>query len=362
MKFKIFTIHSLSDIVLKTCLILIAVIIVGVACTDEKPKISYNYTKSLEPHEVIVKGAEVLQPTGFDVLNSGLLIIESRLDSNKFKIFDLDNYQLMTSFGKGGNGPDEFSQIIQPFVSTTRKDRVQIFDWSNKRIDRYNIGYEMNQLTYSKSGEFTLPPQLMLSQKSLFINDTTIISSGGLTNGLISFTNTNNDSSEYFNPLNYDLDKLEVREKGYLFESDIAVNFKKKLIAIAPRFIPVLYITNFEGEQITSHTLMDTEDFDLNKFDDIVNKKGVFYGVSVSDDYIYAAYVGKTLTEMDAIIDNNDYNDINFTKLYMFNWEGEFLKSYKLLGGSYRSFSIDETNNRIYSLDLLSLDIVYFEM
>lgn len=148
-------------------MILLTMIIVNVSCENEaieKTKISYTATRSLEPHKVTLQGAEIFYPSGIDVLDSNLLIIDSSVDSGKFKIFDLDNFHLVASFGIGGNGPDEFSHIIQQPVSSTERDRVQIFDWSNKRLDIYNIGSETNEFTYSKVGEFTLPPQLMLSQ------------------------------------------------------------------------------------------------------------------------------------------------------------------------------------------------------
>ncbi|MDR9419958.1 BF3164 family lipoprotein [Gracilimonas sp.] len=219
---------------------------------------------------------------------------------------------------------------------------------------------DVEPLKYSKYATYILPPQLMLSQNAAFINDTTIISSGGLTKGLVAFTNTNSDKSEYINPLKYDLEELNEKEKGYLFESVVAVNADKKLIAIAPRFVPELFIINFDGELISSYAL--PENFDLNQFDDIANKKGIFYGVAATDEYIYVAHVGKTLNEMSAIIEEEDYNDVNFTNLYLFDWEGEFIESYQLLGGSYRSIYVDEVNNRVFSLDLLTSSIVYIEL
>lgn len=350
----------LNSRTLKKPLILTSVILISLSCANEEPKISYDATKSLEPYEVNVQGAEIMNPTGFVVTDYVLMIEENKQDSNKFKFFDLDNYRFVASFGKGGNGPDEFSRIIQPYVSTTCKDRIQIFDWSNKRLDIYDVNDSGHEMSYSKSIEYTLPPQLMLSQASAFINDSTIITSSGLVNGLLAFTNINNDESTYFNPFNYDLSNFNAREKRYLFESDIAVNNEDKLIAIAPRFIPHLYIINFEGEQITKHVI--SEAFDLNNLKDIGNKKGIFYGVAATNEHVFAAYVGKSLNEMDVLIDSKDDADIKFTYLYKFNWEGEFLNSYQLLGGSCRSFSIDEANKKIYSQDLLTSKIVYFEM
>ena len=346
--------------VLNLSLLLTFIVLIGISCANEEPKISYDVTKSLEPHEVNVQGAEILNPTGFVVTDFALMIEESKQDSSKFRFFDINNYQFLTSFGKDGNGPDEFSRIIQPYISTTQKDRIQIFDWSNKRLDIYDVNGNGHEISYSKSIEYTLPPQLMLSQASAFINDSTIVTSSGLVNGLLAFTNINNDESTYFNPLNYDLSNFNAREKRFLFISDIAINNEEKLIAIAPRFIPHLYIINFEGEQIAKHVI--SEAFDLNNLKDIGNKKGIFYGVAATNEHVFAAYVGKSLNEMDVLIDSKDDADIKFTYLYKFNWEGEFLNSYQLLGGSYRSFSIDEANKKIYSQDLLTSKIVYFEM
>ncbi|MDR9419957.1 hypothetical protein [Gracilimonas sp.] len=111
-------------------LLVITIALVSISCTNETTKISYEADKSLEPNKVSVDGGEILYPSGLDVLNSNLLIIDGKLDSSKFKFFDLESFDLITSFGKQGRGPKEFSDIILSPVSTTVNDEVQIFDWS----------------------------------------------------------------------------------------------------------------------------------------------------------------------------------------------------------------------------------------
>tara|TARA_R100000908_G_scaffold59878_2_gene36803 strand:- start:40314 stop:41399 length:1086 start_codon:yes stop_codon:yes gene_type:complete len=330
---------------------------------DDVNEATYEATKQLHPNVVEVQDTELLVPSGLDVLESGLLVIESNLDSGKFKFFNLDEYQMMESFGVSGRGPDEYSEMIQHPVSTTFTGNTQLYDWVKKRIQVFTTSVsDDGKMVYSKSDEYILPPELMLSQYSAFINDTTVVSSGGLSNGYISFTNVNTDQTTYFNPLKYDLSEYEYREKSYLFESFFGVNNEKELIAVASKYMPELHIVNFEGEMVAKTDL--PSDVELGKLQDIENMEANFYGVTASANYVYASYVGKSLNEMDEVIDNNEFQDVDLIKLYKFDWEGNLVDSFILTGGLYRYLSVDEDNNRLYSINSISPnpEVVYFEM
>jgi len=331
---------------------------------DNSNKANFEPKKELHPNIINVLGSELLVPSGLGVLKSGLLIIENELQSNKFKFFDFDQYQLMGAFGTSGRGPDEYSESITQPVSTTITDKIQLFDWIKKRLQVYDISVNdhYGEVAHTKINEYILPPELMLSQYSAFINDSTVVSSGGLSSGYISFTNVKTDQTNYFNPLDYDLSEYGHREKSYLFESFFAVNNEKELLAVASKFMPELHIVNFEGDIVTKTTL--PSDVDLTKLKDIENMKVNFYGVATSDQYIYTSYIGKTMNEMDVVLENTEFQDVDLIQLYKFDWNGNFIESFILKGGLYHYLSIDENNKRLYSINTISPDyeVVYFEM
>lgn len=343
--------------------ILLLFLVASCGKIDHVNEATYEATKQLHPNSVDVQETELLVPSGLDVLESGLLVIESNLDSSKFKFFNSDEYQLIGSFGVSGRGPEEYSEIIQQPVSTTIAEKTQLYDWVKKRLQVFTTSVsDDGTIVYSKSDEYILPPELMLSQYSAFINDSTVVSSGGLSNGYISFTNVNTDKTTYFNPLEYDLSEYGYREKSYLFESFFGVNNEKKLIAVASKFIPEFHIVNFEGEIVAKTDL--PSDVELGKLQDIENMKANFYGVTASANYVYASYVGKSLNEMNEMIDNNEFQEVDLIKLYKFDWEGNLVDSFILTGGLYRYLSIDEDNNRLYSINSISSnpEVVYFEV
>jgi|AntRauTorckE6833_2_1112554.scaffolds.fasta_scaffold29815_2 hypothetical protein len=331
---------------------------------DVAPEASYEPSKKVQPISVNVQGVELLVPSAFDILESGLLIIESDLDSEKFKFFDANKYQFLGAFGVSGRGPDEYSTRIHQPVSTTTGGNTQLFDWSQKRIQVFDISVgDDGKFNYSKNKEYILPPELMLSQYSAFINDSIVVSSGGLSSGYISFTNVDTDQTEYFNPLDYDLSDYEFREKSYLFESFFGVNNEDELIAVASKFMPELHIVNFEGD-IVAKADLPFDDVNLAMLQDIENMEAHFYGITTSDKYIYASYVGKSIQAMNEIIDKNEFQDVDLIKLYKFDWEGNLVDSFVLSGGLYHYLAIDESNSQLYSINTLSpsSEVVYFEM
>lgn len=339
-------------------------LVISCSKVDDTNQTNFEAVKQLHPTTINVSGTELLVPSGLDVLESGLLIIERQQYTNKFKFFEFDQYHLMGAFGTSGGGPDEYSESIPQPVSTTITDKVQLYDWVKKRIQVYDISVNDHdgEVVQTKINEYVLPPELMLSNYSAFINDSTVVSSGGLSGGYISFTNVTTDQTDYFNPLDYDLSEYGHRQKSYLFESYFAVNNENELIAVASKFMPELHIVTFEGD-IVAKTNLPT-DVDLTKLTDIENMTVNFYGVATSDQYIYASYIGKTMSEMDAVLESTDFQDVDLIQLYKFDWDGNFIESFILTGGLYRYLSIDEANRRLYSINTISpnYEVVYFEM
>ncbi|MCC5914578.1 MAG: hypothetical protein JJU46_09415 [Balneolaceae bacterium] len=357
---------STNEVLIKRSTYSIFLLLLVLSCSkvDDTNQTNFEAVKQLHPTTINVSGTELLVPSGLDVLESGLLIIERGQYTNKFKFFDFDQYQLIGAFGTSGRGPDEYSESIPQPVSTTITDNVQLYDWVKKRIQVYDISVNDHdeEVIQTKINEYVLPPELMLSQYSAFINDSTVVSSGGLSGGYISFTNVTTDQTDYFNPLDYDLSDYGHREKSYLFESLFAVNNEKKLIAVASKYMPELHIVTFEGDIVAKTNL--PIDVDLTKLTDIENMTVNFYGVTSSSQYIYASYVGKSMNEMSVILDSTEFQDIDLIQLYKFDWDGNFIDSFILTGGLYRYLSIDEANRRLYSINTISpnYEVVYFEM
>lgn len=344
---------------------LLAFTIILFSCDDVKisKNISYNTSKELKPILISPPNDEIIYPRGFSVIKSNLIVLDPKLETEKIKVFDNHDFKLLTSFGNEGNGLSEYSSNTPQPISIYPNVDIQVFDWVKKRIDLYELDSNGNELVATINNDYTLPPSLMLAQKSAFINDTTVLSSGGMGSGFIALTNTYSDKINFFNTIINNTDNYKMNELMILLDCDVSVNTEKQLIAVAPKYFPELFILNFEGEIVKKHTISEYNVVNIG--DQKQENRMVFFaGASASSEYIYTTFIGKTFSEIDQEIDENEYNEINLSKVYVFNWDGDFVESYKLSGGFYNSLSIDEKNKKIYSLNDASpaRDIVYFDL
>lgn len=349
---------------MKYVLILITAVIC-LSCTSEKKETTPNSIIELNPQQNIAINEQLLSADHFTVIGSSLLIIEEKLEEGKFKFFSADEkLEPKHEFGKQGSGPNEFTNFIAQPIQNISSNSVSIYDWSAKKLRSFSINTNTADFTITNTKEFTLPPQFMIAQQATFLNDSTIITVSGSSDGFVSFFNTNTGLTSYFNDLNYNISAIEDnRSSRAHYDSFVSINHSEKLIAVAPRYLPTIYIIDFEGNVVHRHSL--NPDFKVNPNFDEYNDKAYFRDVTSSKNYIYAMYYGKSHNEIEEIVDNENPENYNFTKVMVFDWTGNLVKTYQLNGGLYPYISVDKNDSKIYTTNPFSKDnsgIVIFDL
>lgn len=349
MKFSIFTL----------------LLFIFISCSNEKNENANNSIIVLTPTKNNSINEQLLSADHYVTTNSFLLIIEEDLEDGKFKFFDTDkNFELKHEFGKSGDGPNEFTNFISQPIQNISSNELSIYDWSSKKLRPYKIDATTSDFKTTLSKEFTLPPQFMIAQQAAFINDSTIITVSGSSDGLVTFLNTNSGVTSYFNEIEHNISAIENnRSRRAHFDSYVSINYSDKLIAVAPRYLPELYIIDFEGNIVHQYTL--EPEFKVNPNFNQYNDKAYFRDVTSSENYIYAMFYGKSHTELEEIIENVDVKDISFTKVMVFDWSGNLVKTYQLNGGVYPYISVDKNDSKIYTNNSLSAEnsgIVIFDL
>lgn len=340
-------------------------ILTMISCIDNTGINSDSSHIILHPEAESRIDKEVLDPSHFSIQDSILVVIEEDLENNKFKLFSInENHNLLTSFGNQGNGPNEFSGSITQPISDASNQSLTIFDWINKRLQLFELKKNKEIFIINKIEEYILPPSLLLAQKAGFINDSTVITVGGSSNGWVSFVNTKSDLINYFDYDKYEISKVDnPRKRSYFYDSNVSINSTKKLIAVAPRFVPELYIIDFEGNLLSENPLK--LNFTLDTDADIEEVTSYFQGITSSEKYIFASYYGKSISEVDDIIENNQHQEIDITEIKVFDWNGDYIKTYRLVGGIYPQIAVDKLNTKLYSINPITSDtsgIVYFNL
>lgn len=339
--------------------------IVFLSCVGVEKENTPNSIIELNPQQNVAINEQLLSADHFSVIGSSLLIIEEKLEDGKFKFFSTDGkLELKYEFGKSGDGPNEFTNFISQPIQNISSNELSIYDWSSKKLRSYKIDATTSVFKTTLSKEFTLPPQFMIAQQAAFINDSTIITVSGSSDGLVTFLNTNSGVTSYFNEIEHNISAIENnRSRRAHFDSYVSINYSDKLIAVAPRYLPELYIIDFEGNIVHQYTL--EPEFKVNPSFNQYNDKAYFRDVTSSENYIYAMFYGKSHTELEEIIENVDVKDMSFIKVMVFDWSGNLVKTSLLNGGLYPYISVDKNDSKIYTNNSLSADnsgIVIFDL
>ena len=315
------------------------------ACNNDREQIPDKI--EIETLQVNTISDIFLNPKFVAKHGENLLLFENGLSNDFFKIISRNDFSIIDSFGVEGEGPGEFSGTISFPISGTEKNYTSLYDWSKKRVNRISLD---NNKGYKINKSYNLPQELFLSQRATFLNDTTVIASGGIHSGLISFVNTESNSIKYFNPhgnlTNENMGKRDIYE---LFFSEFAVNNEKERIVAASNFIPEIFILDYDGKILNKFRY---EDFDFqNIVEQSPQERRVYYqSFGATENYFYSVFVDKSGTEMGRILEKNT-NPEKITEVHVFDWNGNLQRKFELDKGYHPYITVDEENGRILSVD-----------
>ena len=135
----------------KSILSLIISLIIFTGCSDKFGKYNYlNYKKLKRPNnkiklhsDVVINEHDITIIGDFTIFNNYLLLIDRKADK-LIKIFDLESYELLKSFGRLGQGPSEFIGASDIIPDPKDKNMFWIYDITARKLKKFNINKVLN--------------------------------------------------------------------------------------------------------------------------------------------------------------------------------------------------------------------------
>lgn len=274
------------------------------------------------------------------VIKNSFMVMKSRTNDGVFALLTVPNLQLINTFGKLGQGPDEFMfphlcehfdpDILATVVETTNGRIYDILP--NGTLQRSNI-----QIPKAKSGTIAYN-----GEYPALMTDTILYFAANSSTGKSVFTVGGADSLQVNEIQNLALDS---KRKGYAnYIGDFAVNLEQTRMVYAYKYFKLVKF--FDMEHQTVRTLnFEREEFDENS-QYIVNGLDAnvthYWGICTGKKYVYMLYSGRTPYQVAS--DNNKGQYYIFVEKY--DWNGQPVAKYKLDRWGY--FTVDEVTNTLY--------------
>lgn len=288
-------------------------------------------------------------PVSINATGQFLVFIEN-FDSAKVKIFSLDNYSYLSSYGRSGQGPNEFA-AISAVIQDGAKDQpyLTFYDWGKKQITKYDINnlinYDLSEELYDKN--YILPPEIIQTHQIFFSEkDSNLVGFAGLNRGKLFLYNTNRDSITKITPFiptigegvdsNYDM--------GKLYRGSIAQNNIKKRIVVASRLFKQIEIYDYDLNLQFATRYGENDDIIIQKLEDrneirsSSDSRLNYTDLDFSSNRIYVYYENRTLQEMNDGVCTD-------SQIHSYDWEGNPKTLFKI-EDCPNFIAYDHLNNR----------------
>lgn len=117
----------------------------------------------------------LLAPGNMYVVGDSMLVVyEAMVPVSIFKVFNINDGELISSFGKRGDGPDEFSQWPLLLTYDIYNDKKQFAVRDKNRITTFVFSPDSTTF-FSRTDKETMPEELRLCNEVLADNDSVII-------------------------------------------------------------------------------------------------------------------------------------------------------------------------------------------
>lgn len=280
------------------------------------------------------------------------LILLDRSQSEIFQVYSTSNFEKLGSFGKEGDGPDDFSlpKFVKNSVSE-KSDEFWIFDPNKKRFQNIKVNKNLT------SG-YSLKENIIMDPKILGSFDINIMPSGKIIGknpieGKGSFYLFDPETREIFwqefHPKIPD-ESLFKKSKAFVYNSLLLHNEKNKKIAQAMYYFNQVHIYDENANLEKTFTVGDLITPDLSEESrsfippSLLNS---FVDLKATDTYIYALYTGLKQSELRETEENF------YSTIYKLDWNGNLIETYKL-ELLLNLITLDPLNNKIYGLHFKS--------
>lgn len=248
----------IEQIGVKSLLYLIIFVIIFTGCSDRSKKYNYiNYKKLIKSNKIeklnssIFNNSDIYAPVSITIINNYLLCIDHKAEKI-IKIFSLKSTKLLKSFGRLGQGPNEFIGASEIIPDPKDKNVFWIFDVTTRKLKKYNIieilndKFEPEKIIEIINGNGA-PFHLLIT------TDEKIIGVGAFFKGRISIYNMNGDFIRSIGKIPVILKKERFGpQHSHGFIGKFIFKEKSKEIFIATRYGAIIEKYNIENEKLVS--------------------------------------------------------------------------------------------------------------
>jgi hypothetical protein len=310
------------------CLVVFLYVVFGCSKTDE------TILESQQSLEKILTEDILRNPTQMQTSNDGGVVIIDEFGVSGFiKVLNQD-WQVIHSLGKLGEGPEEFSTY--PSLSIGDDGKPYVFDGLKNRL--YSLDINSGDLIQ----ESFLVPEKDIVEEIISISKTDYVFQPGGHNNL--FTKISREvrgpkKSFPLSILNQHFQNKDNTKKLTLSSNYLTKKPDEEIYAAVFNYYDELLITDgsksLYHETIFGDLLYDSDQTNI-----------AFTAIATTEDYIYAIYYGKNV---------NDLENPTECNLLIFDWKGT-LKKNIVLDHPLNFITVDQKNKVLYGLNPMNED------
>jgi len=313
---------------------------------------SFNQTINVEVKKIESLDTQLSNPKFIVISDSLMLIRDGNTDNDIFKFFRVSDFKFIGSFGDQGEGPGEVSSPAFVNQGAFKTDSTfEYLDWGRRVLLRYNIDSVLHSERPFPEYEYTLPSNVIMLQRAIFLNDHHLVGSGGMREGKLVKIDTRRDSiitRTEFTPILKE--GLGNRSAGYIYAGEIVPNEDKERIAVTTQRFKTLEIYDYDLNLISDSRFDENPVTILGDENSIATGETLiqYSNITISDNYIFLLYSGNNYDDLENAF-YGDTSNLKESEIHVFDWNGEPV--FRVLTDSYLSaISFDKRNNRIVGL------------
>ncbi len=346
----------LKYIIVGISLVIIIIVYARITKTDKN-----NYSSG---KNIIGKKIPIQDSLGFPY---GILFLDDKIilldripvtGNNQVSIYDLNNYNRISSFGRSGSGPGEF-QSVKSISSIFRNNKSQrlitIWDSGLLRLSIFDIfnpvAPELKNIFYIKKG---------MPYSPVFIDDTTIACLGlGFLDGRFAVLDTAGNIKQYLGiPLPGRKTSTPMPVHQQAMQGKLRITPDGSRLILTANLSDLIDIYDSKGELIKRiiGPLNVVPKYTIGKVGNnepvmVIDPKNAIMGygdVALTNDKIFALFVGLPF----------EGNQLEGKEIHVFNMQGELLDVF-ILDRKLFSITYDEKNKRLYGIQLSPFPEIY---
>lgn len=294
-------------------------------------------------------------------LKDSVLVVCDVENSPYFHIYSLPGFEYLGNFGQEGKGPSEFQNpLFWGQFQNTEALKMWVYEMNTFSLSLLDIEKSLTSELFDADSVYSVPAELHDANNVMITPENVLIGSGPFQQGEFFIYNPLQEHTQWIaHRTDYgsqehslfkgNLDDIDVLKQGVAKIKPDGSHFVKALV-----YLPVIDVYRSDGEHRFSLVL---NDYHLPVFNNgsFENQTNVWYeNVFLSDNYIYAL-------NRNCNMQHYFGGKCNDAEIHVFNWEGEAVSKYSLNEGIAPAapFAVDESNNRVYTVNLVDYEPEY---